>query len=134
MDRGARRLRRRDLDGVADGTPVGTTADQHGHVRVVAHDRDRPALPALPDGVPSGSQSVPFLMLENGVAVRLGMAEREVKSRSLARATAGPPAVEPGVFDQRITLPFRDGRSRFWVVLEKTGPGREREVTAIYVR
>jgi hypothetical protein len=92
------------------------------------------ALPALPDGVPSGSQSVPFLMLENGVAVRLGMAEREVKSRSLARATAGPPAVEPGVFDQRITLPFRDGRSRFWVVLEKTGPGREREVTAIYVK
>jgi hypothetical protein len=92
------------------------------------------ALPAPPDGVPAGSQSVPFLMLENGLAVRLGMAEREIKSRALARATAGPPVVEPGVFDERLIVPFRDGRSRFWVVLEKTGPDREREVTAIYVR
>lgn len=92
------------------------------------------ALPALPDGVPAGSQSVPFLMLANGQSVRLGMAEHEVKSREMIRATAGPPAFEPGVFDQRMILPFRDDRSRFWVVLEKTGPDREREVTAIYVR
>ena len=68
------------------------------------------------------------------MAIRLGMAEREVKSRALARATAGSPSVEPGVFGERLILPFRDGRSRFWLVLEKTGPDREREVTAIYVR
>lgn len=92
------------------------------------------ALPALPEGVPSGAQSVPFLMLENGVAIRLGMPERDIKGRSLARAAAGRPAVEAGVFDQRLILPFRDGRTRFWIVLEKTGPDREREVTAIYVR
>jgi hypothetical protein len=91
-------------------------------------------LPALPDGVPSGAQSVPFLMLESGQAIRLGMGEGAVKRRDLVQATAGPPAFEPGVFDQRLILPFRDGRSRFWVVLEKTGPDREREVTAIYVR
>ena len=92
------------------------------------------ALPALPDGVPAGSQSVPLLLLENGLAIRLGMAEREVKSRALAPATADSPSVEPGVFDERLILPFRDGRSRFWLVLEKTGPDREREVTAIYVK
>lgn len=92
------------------------------------------ALPGLPDGVPGGSQSVPFLMLENGVSIRVGMSEREVNSRGLARASAGEPVVEAGVFGERLILPFHSGRSRFWVVLEKTGPDREREVTAIYVR
>lgn len=92
------------------------------------------ALPALPDGVPAGAQNVPFLMLANGLSVRLGMAEREITGRALAGAAAGPAEFEPGVFDQRLILPFRAGRSRFWVVLEKTGPAREREVTAIYVR
>jgi hypothetical protein len=91
-------------------------------------------LPALPGGVPSGAQSVPFLMLENGQVVRLGMSEGHVKAHALARLTAGPPTLEPGVIDERLILPFRDGRSRFWVVLDKTERDREREVTAIYVR
>jgi hypothetical protein len=103
-------------------TPTGT-------VTLVESD-----LPALPDGVPAAAESVPFLMLENGQEIRLGMVEGEITRREMAPASAGPPAFEPGVFDQRLILPFRDGRSRFWVVLEKTGPDREREVTAIYVR
>jgi hypothetical protein len=91
-------------------------------------------LPALPAGVPSGAESVPLLMLESGVEIRVGLGERELKSRAMAHLTAGPPTLEPGVIDERLVLPLRDGRSRFWVVLDKTGPRRDREVTAIYVR
>src|SRR5262245_56573991 len=91
------------------------------------------ALPALPGGVPSGAESVPFLMLENGVEIRVGLAEHDLKARAKA-LTAGPPTLEPGVIDERVVLPLRDGRSRFWVVLDKTGPRRDREETAIYVR
>jgi hypothetical protein len=91
-------------------------------------------LPALPGGVPPGAESVPFLMLESGVEIRVGLAERELKSRAMAHLAPGPPTLEPGVIDERLVLPFRDGRSRFWVVLDKTGPRRDREVTAIYVR
>ena len=92
------------------------------------------SLPALPGGVPAGAESVPLLMLESGQAIRLGMPEAEVKAHALTRLRAGPPTLEPGVIDERLILPFRDGRSRFWVVLDKTEPGRAREVTAIYVR
>lgn len=92
------------------------------------------ALPALPGGVPSGAESVPFVMLENGLVIRVGLAEGELKSQAMARLTAGPPTLEPGVIDQRVILPLRAGRSRFWVVLDKIGPQRDREVTAIYVR
>ena len=91
-------------------------------------------LPALPGGVPTGAQSVPFLMLESGQVIRLGMPEGGVKGHAVARLRAGPPTLEPGVIEERLILPFRDGRSRFWVVLDKTERGREREVTAIYVR
>jgi hypothetical protein len=87
-------------------------------------------LPALPGGVPYDAESVPFLMLESGVEIRVGLPERELKSRAMKHRTAGPPTLEPGVIDDRI----QDGRSRFWVVLDKTGPRRDREVTAIYVR
>jgi hypothetical protein len=91
-------------------------------------------LPALPGNVPAGAESVPLLMLENGQVIRLGMPEGDVKSHALARLSAGPPMLEPGIIDERLILPFREGRSRFWLVLDKTERGREREVTAIYVR
>jgi hypothetical protein len=92
------------------------------------------ALPALPSGVPAGAESVPFVMLENGLVIRVGLAERELKSQAMPHLAAGQPTLEPGVIDERVILPLRDGRSRFWVVLDKTGPRRDREVTAIYVR
>ena len=90
--------------------------------------------PALPSGVPTGAQSVSFLILADGIELRLGMREAEVRSRQMIRLTAGTPASEPGILGERTTLPFRSGQSRFWVVLDHTDTGRQREVTAIYVR
>jgi len=92
------------------------------------------ALPDLPGDVPDGAQSVPLLMLLDGSAVRLGMPEKAVLSGPLSRWASGPPQLEKGVIDERLVLPFRSGPSRFWVVLDRTLPGRERSVTAIYVR
>jgi hypothetical protein len=91
-------------------------------------------LPGLPSGVPSGAQGFPLLILDGGIEVRLGMTEREVRTRPLARLSIGAPLAEPGVLGERAILPFRSGPSRFWVVLDRTEVGREREVTGIYVR
>ena len=48
-------------------------------------------LPALPVGVPAGTESVPFIMLNSGLMVRRGMAETELHSSALAPYAAGPP-------------------------------------------
>jgi hypothetical protein len=92
------------------------------------------ALPDLPGDVPDDAQSVPLLMLLDGGEVRLGMSEKAFNARPFSRLTAGPVAIEKGVIDDRMVLPFRSGRTRFWVVLDRTEPGRERLVTAIYVK
>ena len=92
------------------------------------------ALPDLPGDVPDDAQSVPLLLLLDGSEVRLGMSEQAFHGRPFSRLIAGPVAVEKGVIDDRMVLPFRMGRSRFWVVLDRTEPGRERRVTAIYVK
>jgi hypothetical protein len=92
------------------------------------------ALPALPAGVPAGAQNVPFLVLETGSTLQRGMAEARLTAPSFSRHTAGAPITEPGVLGPRTILPLRSGASRFWVVLDRTEAGREREVTAIYVR
>jgi hypothetical protein len=92
------------------------------------------ALPALPTGVAAGAEDVPFLMLDSGVIVRRGMAERELVSQPLSHLAADPPRSEPGVLGERTVLTFRSGPSRFWVVLDRTDIGRDREVTAIYVK
>jgi hypothetical protein len=92
------------------------------------------ALPALPAGVPAGAESVPFLVLETGSMLQRGMAEARLTRPPFSRYGAGAPITEPGVLGPRTILPFRSGASRFWVVLDRTEAGREREVTAIYVR
>ena len=92
------------------------------------------ALPDLPGDVPDNAQSVPLLMLLDGGEVRLGMTEEALRARPFSRMTAGPISIEKGVIDDRMVLPFRSGHSRFWVVLDRTEPGRERLVTAIYVK
>lgn len=91
-------------------------------------------LPALPAGVPIGAESVPFVMLDSGVTVRRGMPETELHGSALATFAAGAPVSGPGVLGERTVLPFRSGPSRFWVVVDRTEVGREREVTAIYVK
>jgi hypothetical protein len=92
------------------------------------------ALPALPTGVPPGAQDVPFLMLDSGVMVRRGMAEPELRGQALSHLAAEAPRSERGVLGERTVLSFSSGPSRFWVVLDRTDAGRDREVTAIYVR
>ena len=92
------------------------------------------ALPALPEGVPPGAENVPFFMLESGLAVRRGTPETELHGSALAPYAAGPPLSEQGVLGERMVMPFKSGASRFWVVVDRTEVGREREVTAIYVR
>ena len=92
------------------------------------------ALPDLPGDVPGDAQSVPLLILLDGGEVRLGMTEKAFSARPFSRLTAGPVAIEKGVIDDRLVLPFRSGSSRFWVVLDRTEAGQERLVTAIYVR
>ncbi len=91
-------------------------------------------LPNLPGDVPGDAQSVPLLLLLDGSEVRLGLTEKAVRGRPFSRLTAGPVAIEKGVIDDRLVLPFRSGHSRFWVVLDRTEAGRERLVTAIYVK
>ena len=94
------------------------------------------ALPGLPSGVPPGAESVPFLMLLDGPEIRLDMAEGELSelmADGRSRWTAGPAIAEAGVLDQRLILPCRAGRTRFWVVLDRTEVGQERRVTAIYL-
>lgn len=91
------------------------------------------ALPALPLGVPPGAQSVPFLMLLDDAEIRLGMAESELKEESVSRWAAGPASTEAGVIDDRLILPYRTAGTRFWVVLDRTEAGKERQVTAIYL-
>jgi len=92
------------------------------------------SLPELPRGVPAGAQSVPFLILLDGTAVRLGMAETVVLARPFSRWAAGPAVAAEGVFDRQMIRPFQSGSTRFWLVLDRTARGREREVTAIFVR
>jgi hypothetical protein len=92
------------------------------------------ALPDLPGDVPDDAQSVPLLMLLDGSEVKLGMSEQALKGRPFSHLTAGPAAIERGVIDDRLVVPYRTGRSRFWVVLDRTEAGRERLVTAIYVK
>ena len=91
-------------------------------------------LPALPEGVPAGAENVPFFMLESGVAVRRGMPETELHGSALAAFAAGPPLSEQGVLGERTVMPFKSGASRFWVVVDRTEVGREREVTGVYVK
>jgi hypothetical protein len=91
------------------------------------------ALPALPAGVPPGAESVPFLMLIDGAEIRLGMAESELKERGVSRWATGRGTAEAGIFDERLILPYRAAGTRFWVVLDRTEVGRERQVTAIYL-
>jgi hypothetical protein len=93
------------------------------------------ALPALPTGVPAGAEDVPFLMLDSGLMVRRGMAERELTGQPLlSHLAADMPRSERGVLGDRTVLTFHSGPSRFWVVLDRTEIGRDREVTAIYVK
>lgn len=92
------------------------------------------ALPALPVGIPSGAESVPFFMFESDVMVRRGMPETELHRSALAAYADGPPLSEPGVLGERTVMPFKSGPSRFWVVVDRTEVGREREVTAIYLK
>jgi hypothetical protein len=91
-------------------------------------------LPDLPGDVPDGVESVPLLMLLDGSTVRLGMPQPALHAPHLARHAAGPAVIEKGVLDNRVVLPFRTGRSRFWVVLDRTAPGEDRLVTAIYIK
>lgn len=91
-------------------------------------------LPALPAGVPTGAESVPFFMLDNGLVVKVGMEEEALRAPEYERYAAGRPLFEPGVLGERAVMPFRAGPSRFWLVLDRTGPERNREVTAIYLR
>jgi len=91
-------------------------------------------LPAPPEGVPAGAENVPFLMLESGAAVKRGMPETELHGSALAACSAGPPVSERGVLGERTVMPFKSGPSNFWVVVDRTEIGREREVTAIYVK
>ena len=91
-------------------------------------------LPGTPGGVPGDAKSVPILMLDNGFELRLGMDEHVLDVQPLMRLTAGTPAAEAGVYDERLVVPFRSGPSRFWIVLERTQPGAGRQITAIYVR
>jgi hypothetical protein len=91
------------------------------------------ALPALPAGVPAGAESVPFLMLADDAVVRLGMDEGQLEDSRISQWSAGSAAAEEGVIDQRLILPYRSSGTRFWVVLDRTEVGKERQVTAIYV-
>lgn len=91
------------------------------------------ALPALPDGVPVAAESVPFLMLLDGAVVRLGMSEADLTTGRISRWAAGPATAEKGIFDERLILPYRSAGTRFWVVLDRTEVGKDRQVTAIYV-
>ena len=92
------------------------------------------AMPALPVGVPAGAENVPFVMLDSGLMVRRGMPETELHGSALDPYSDGPPQSEPGVLGERTVMPFKSGPSRFWVVVDRTEVGREREVTAIYVK
>jgi hypothetical protein len=91
------------------------------------------ALPALPVGVPPGAESVPFLMLLDGAEIRLGMAESDLRDSRVSRWSVGPAITEPGVIDERLVLPYRADSTRFWVVLDRTEMGKERQVTGIYL-
>ncbi|MEZ5286986.1 MAG: hypothetical protein R2712_19705 [Vicinamibacterales bacterium] len=91
-------------------------------------------LPALPTGVPAGSASEPLVILPDGAEVRVGMSEAAVQASSLHEYQAGTPIVEPGVIGNRVILPYRAGRTAFWVVLDRVERGRDPRVTAIYVR
>jgi len=91
-------------------------------------------LPDLPGDVPADADGVPLLILLDGAVVRLGMTEKAFRARPFSRLTAGPVAIERGVIDDRMVLPFRSGATRFWVVLDRTEAEHERLVTAIYVR
>ncbi|MDH4062912.1 MAG: hypothetical protein OEW19_00825 [Acidobacteriota bacterium] len=92
------------------------------------------ALPDLPTGVPAGAESAPLMILVDGTEVRLGMTEEELRTGPLSQWMAGPAVVEKGVIGERVILPFRSDRTRFWVVVDRIDTDRAREVTAIYVR
>lgn len=91
------------------------------------------ALPALPDGVPAAATSVPLLILGDDLAIRVGMAEQDLRTHTVAGLTAAPARTLLGILGERTVLAYQSGDSRFWVVLDRTGLGRERQVTAIYV-
>jgi hypothetical protein len=51
----------------------------------------------------------------------------------VSRWSVGPATTEPGVIDERLVLPYRADSTRFWVVLDRTEMGKERQVTGIYL-
>lgn len=92
------------------------------------------ALPGLPVGVPAGAETVPVIMLLDGTAIRVGMREPSLDHPGIARWVSGRRRVEPGVLGERLVVPYESEGARFWVVLDRTEAGRERQITAIYVR
>lgn len=84
--------------------------------------------------VPSRAISVPLLLLDDGLEVRIGDPAGDVLDRLSAAIEIGPPAVERGPYGERQTRVLTYGRTEFALVIEPFARDAEPRVTAIFVR
>ena len=89
--------------------------------------------PAVPAGIPSRAVSVPMLLLENGLTVRVGE-ELETVALRLSGAETLPQAVERAPNGERLTRFYEFGGERFVLVFEPTERKGEPRIAAIYLQ
>ena len=91
-------------------------------------------LPAPTASVPERAISVPLLLLPDGVEIRVGDADRDVRAELATAIDLGPVAVERGVRGERQTRMLQYQNVRFALVVEPFEQEVEPRVAAIYLK
>jgi hypothetical protein len=91
-------------------------------------------VPAPTASVPERAISVPLLLLPDGVEIRVGDAERDVRVKLAAAVDLSPIAVERGERGERQTRILQYQSVRFVLVVEPFEQDIEPRVAAIYLK
>jgi hypothetical protein len=104
-------------------------------VRVSAEEVTTAGIPLMdpPAIVPSRAVSVPFVILGNGIEVRVGERESSIGAKVKAAWQVGADALERTAGGHRLTRVYDDGLRRFLLVFDPAKEQAELRVSAIYV-
>jgi len=90
--------------------------------------------PAVPAGIPSRAVSVPMLLLEDGLTVRVGEGLETVALRLGGATETRPAAVERAPNGERLTRFYDYAGARFVLVFEPFERKGEPRIAAIYLQ
>ena len=90
--------------------------------------------PTVPAGIPSRAVSVPMLLLENGLSVRVGEGLDTVALRLSGAAETRPQSVERAASGERLTRFYEYAGARFVLVFEPFERNGEPRIAAIYLQ